>query len=157
MNKSIKKIVTNLIKKYKTNDPFELADYLDCIVIVKDLDANIRGFYQYFQRNRIMYINNNLLEHEQRIVCAHELGHAILHTKLNILFLENNTHFIKNRYETEANTFAAELLINNEILQQYQNLTLEQIAAAENIPIDLLKLKLKKFESFLDASEKIIP
>ena len=90
-----------------------------------------------------MYINNCLSEHEQKIVCAHELGHAILHTKLNILFLESNTHFIKNRYEIEANTFAAELLINNAVLQKYQNLTLDQIAAAENLPIDLLKLKLK--------------
>jgi len=143
LNKSIEKIVSKLIKKYKTNDPIELADCLHCTVILKELDPSVRGFYQYFQRNKIMYINNSLSEHEQKIVCAHELGHAILHTKLNILFLESNTHFIKSRYEIEANTFAAELLINNAVLQKYQNLTLDQVAAAENLPIDLLKLKLK--------------
>jgi Predicted Zn peptidase len=145
---NIQKIVRKLIKKYKTNNPFELADYLNCTVIVTELDERVRGFYQHFQRNKLIYINNNLTELEQRIVCSHELGHAVLHTKLNILFLENNTYFVKNKYEIEANTFAAELLIDNEILKQYQHFTIDQIAASENIPKDLIELKFKDLSIF---------
>lgn len=146
--KNIKEIVNTLVKKYKTCNPFELADYLDCIVIVTNLEKSIRGFYQYFKRNKIIYINANLSENEQRIVCAHELGHAVLHTKLNVLFLENNTYFKKNKYEFEANTFAAELLIEGEILQEYQSLTIDQIAASENLPKSLIELKFKDLSIF---------
>lgn len=140
----IKKIVDRLIKKYSSNNPFELADYLNCTVIITNLDEDVRGFYQHFQRNRLIYINGSLPEYDQNIVCAHELGHAVLHTKLNILFLENNTCCIKNRYEREANNFAAELLIPDNILSQYPNyFNLEQIAASVGLPVELLKLKFK--------------
>lgn len=145
---NIEEIVTRLIKKYKTNNPFDLAEDLNCTVIITTLDERVRGFYQYFKRNKLIYINQNLPEHERRIVCAHELGHAVLHTKLNILFLEHSTYFVKNKYEIEANKFASELLIDSEILQQYQHFTLEQIAAAENIPEHLLELKFKDLSIF---------
>lgn len=133
--------VKSLVKKHKTNNPFELANELDIIVLKSQFDLSIKGFYQYFQRNKIIYINSILSSNEQNIVCSHELGHAILHTKLNIMFLENNTFCIKDRFEIEANKFAAELLIPDDLLYKYPNYTIEQIVSTEHIPIELLKLK----------------
>lgn len=47
-------------------------------------------------------------------ICTRELGHAILHTNTYIkLFIENKLH-IKNKYEIEADKFAAEVLVDIE-------------------------------------------
>ena len=69
------------------------------------------------------------------------LGHAVLHSRLNILFLESNTYCITNKFENEANKFAAELLISDNVLQDYPDyFTIEQIAAVANVHEELLKL-----------------
>lgn len=143
----IKLIVKEITKKYMTNNPFELSDYLGLIVVKTPLNALIKGFYQYYRRNRIIYINSLISKEWQTITCAHELGHALLHKKLNIVFLEHNTFYIKDKYENQANKFAAELLINDDLLAQYKGFTIDQIAASEHIPIELLKLKFEKAQN----------
>jgi len=74
---------------------------------------------------------------------SHELGHALFHSKLNILFLEKNTFVIKNKLENEADYFSAALAIDDGELNSdnFENMTVEQIAAQLNVPIELLKLK----------------
>ena len=61
---------------------------------------------------------------------------------MNCSFLKKYTLYSKNTYEIEANTFAAELLIEHIDFEKYQGYTFEQIAAAEHILPELLKLKL---------------
>lgn len=131
-----------LLRKYKTNNPFELADYLKIKIMYEPLGKNIRGFYQGCPKNKIIHINQDLNYFEKLVVLAHELGHAILHSKLHILFIEKNTYLIKDKYEIEANRFAAELLIKDDIKDNYPDYyTLEQIASSLHIPVGLLKLK----------------
>lgn len=140
----ITKLTKKLIKKYKTNDPFELAQCLNIKIFIEPL-GNINGFYQSCPKNKVIHLNENLDEFQKVIVCAHELGHALLHSKLNILFLEKNTFFIKNRYENEANKFAAELLVVNSVLKECPSyFSNEQIASALNLPKELIQLKLNK-------------
>lgn len=140
----IKTIVNRLGNKYKTRDPFELASHLNISTYLWSLHKDVKGLYQSFKRNKFIYINDKLSYSQQRIVLAHEIGHAVLHKELNVCFLEANTFFIKNRFETEANVFAAELLVPDEVIYRdnYKNFTLEQIAAAEGVSMELLKLKL---------------
>ena len=66
----------------------------------------------------------------QRQVCAHELGHAILHPKSNTPFLRANTLYSVNKLETEANRFMALLLHPATEIQDYAQCgyTLYQIA-----------------------------
>lgn len=45
-----KRMVQKLISRFRTNDPFRIADSLDYIVIFVPL-RGIRGFHQYVQRN----------------------------------------------------------------------------------------------------------
>lgn len=144
MEKSIESIVKKLIKKYKTRNSFELADDLNIKVFIEHLGKNTKGFYQSCPRNRVIHINQDLDERESSFVCAHELGHALIHTKLNILFLEKNTLCVKNKYELEANIFASQLMIPDNLLNDYPSyFNLEQIAASEGLPIELLELKFK--------------
>lgn len=58
------------------------------------------------------------------------------------MFLEANTFFIKNKFETEANRFAVELLIPDDLIYRFEGYTVEQIATAMEIDVNMLKLKL---------------
>lgn len=138
--KSIKNIADKLIREYNTRDPFELAYHLNVVIFEEEL-GHVNGFYQACPKNKIIHLNKNLEYNKKIEVCAHELGHALLHCKLNILFLEKNTFFIKNRFENEANKFAAELLISDDIIYQYKDFTIDQISIFEKVNIEFLKLK----------------
>jgi Zn-dependent peptidase ImmA (M78 family) len=142
----INKIVQKLIKKHGTNNPFEIADGLNIKVFYEPL-GNVKGFYQSCPKNKIIHINEELDDINKLIVCSHELGHAILHSKLNIVFIERNTFYVKSRYESEANKFASELLIPQNLLDNHpEYFSVDQIAASINMPVDLIKLKFYKFE-----------
>lgn len=137
----IKRIVRNLVKKYKTSDPFELMDALDIIWIKRPLPENVRGFYFNKMRRKIVVINEIYEEKQQVATAAHELGHCIFHPSMNAIFLERNTFFISSRYENEANQFAVELLMYETDMTEYEGYTIEQIAKALNIPEKLIKMR----------------
>ncbi|MFT8343398.1 MAG: ImmA/IrrE family metallo-endopeptidase [Clostridium beijerinckii] len=145
MNKIIDKKVAELKKKYHTKNPFELCEYLGIKILYENLGKNINGFFQAAPRNKIIHININLDEYSRYFTCSHELGHALFHNKLNILFLEKNTFVIKSKLENEADYFSANLAIDNEDLKSdnFESMTVDQIAAQLNVPIELLKLKLR--------------
>ncbi|HIG0360448.1 ImmA/IrrE family metallo-endopeptidase [Clostridium botulinum] len=140
--RSIKNIADKLIREYNTRDPYELAYNLNVVILEEEL-GHVNGFYQACPKTKIIHLNKNLEPIQKKIVCAHELGHALLHSKLNILFLEKNTFVVKNKYEKEANKFAAELIIPDDIIYRYKNFTIEQIASLEQVNIELLELKFK--------------
>ena len=52
-------IVNGLIKKYLTNDPYEICSYLDYIVLQVPL-VGIRGFYQFYDGQDIVYLDSGL-------------------------------------------------------------------------------------------------
>lgn len=112
--------VNQLIKEYKTNCPFQISAYKNIEIVPWNLHHDIWGFYMYERRNRFIFINNNLETHQQRYVCAHELGHAVLHTKLNTPFLKANTFFSVDKIEREANEFAVNLLLYDKNLEDYE-------------------------------------
>lgn len=139
----IKDRVITLSKRHKTNDPFKLASLMNIIVVPWDLHEEINGFYRYDKRNKYIFYNNNLCGNDQRFVCAHELGHAILHPRANTPFLRKNTLFSIDKLEVEANTFAVELLLPDEYLQEYQdtNLSIYDFSEMFGIPRELCLLK----------------
>lgn len=55
-----KQLANKLAKKFRTRDPFEMIKGMNVIVVLADL-VDVRGFYQFFQRNNIIYIVQNLL------------------------------------------------------------------------------------------------
>jgi len=136
----IKKRVTRLVKFYHTRNPFELATGLNVLVVEYPLDG-VRGFYHYFQRNNIIYLDERLTDREKVFVCAHELGHMLLHKTSNALFMDSRTHLKTQKYEIEANKFAIELLIADDLLKEHPNATLEQLARITGYHEKLLELK----------------
>ena len=138
----IKQKINQLKRKYKTDCPYEIANYLKIYVMQHDLHHEINGYYKYDRRNQYIVINNNLDEYKQKVVCAHELGHAILHRHVNTPFMRNNTFLSVSKVECEANRFAAELLIPDESLNEYE--TIQNIASLHNVPLELVELKCEK-------------
>lgn len=138
----LKKITQDLINKYKTSDPFEIASCLNIHLIEWDLHKEINGYYKYDRRNRYIVVNRNLSEEWKKVVCAHELGHAILHSRLNTPFMKQNTLFSVDKVEREANRFAAELLISDDSFKE--SIDIYEIASLHNVPLELVKLKCEK-------------
>ncbi len=143
MRSKIKKIVQILIKKYKTTNVYELAKCLGIILEIVPL-GSYSGSYFYIKRRKVIFLNSCLNEYERIIVLSHEIGHSVLHKKTNCYFMKNKTLLLTSKIEREANIFACEYLIRDDILQKYEGFTFEQIACSECIPIELLKLKFNK-------------
>lgn len=129
-----------IVKKHGTTNPFEIAKRKDIIVLFEDL-GNTLGFYNTYKRFKFIHINNKINETTQKFVCAHELGHAVLHPKANTPFLRNQTFFSVDRLEIEANTFAVELLLTDEMISAYKDTRLSIQAEAHGIPGGFARLK----------------
>lgn len=99
----------DLIDKFDTSDPFEICDNLGIHIIYCDLPDAIEGFFQNIYDEFIIYVNFNIEEEKIDGVVAHELGHIIMHSELNVVFLKENTYLNVNKYEREANIFSAYL------------------------------------------------
>lgn len=140
----IKKTVIKLVNKYHSKDLYELASFLDINIISMDLGSSL-GMYRYVKRNKFIFLNNSLDEITKRFVLAHELGHAVLHTKTNCFYLKHNTFSKVSTFEIEANVFAAELLIDDEELQSCikNGFTKEQMASYFKVTIELINYKSK--------------
>lgn len=126
---SIKNKVDMLCRKYNTRDPFIIADQLGIQLLFEPL-ASVRGYYSRTHRIKFIHINQDLSREQQRQVCAHELGHAILHAESNTPFLRANTLYSVNKLEAEANRFMALLLHPKTEIRDYAQCgyTIYQIA-----------------------------
>lgn len=139
---NIKRIAEKLMRKYDTNNPFKIADELGIIVKYDDL-GNTWGYFITYKRIKIIHINKNIEEWLQRYTCAHELGHSILHKGVPTPFLKKHTLFSIEKIERQANTFAVELLMPDEIISKYDGYTIHNIADIIGIPNGLEVLKEK--------------
>lgn len=125
---STKTIADGLARKHGTRDPFTIANEMGFIVVFAPL-VDMRGFQQMAKRRRLIYINDELDEQQQRLVCAHELAHHLLHRGMNRIFMDQNTYMVTQRFETEANRFAVDLIYSDEELQPYLFRSYERAAA----------------------------
>lgn len=137
----IRKKANMLAHYHNTRNPFEIIKWINAILVYYPLE-DVRGFYQYFQRNNIIYIDERLSDIDKLFVCAHELGHMFLHKKANAIFMDTRTHFNTYRYEREADYFAMQLLIADEALSEYNGCTLEQLSRIFGYDQKLMELRL---------------
>lgn len=129
-----------LMRRCNSNDPFTIARALDVILIYCTL-IDLNGFYQYHKRNHIIYLAEDLDEDTARFVLAHELGHMQLHRDLNTVFMDTKTFNPHSRFERQANTFAVELLLPDELLREYPDCSIYRLAASFGVPSEFVGLK----------------
>ena len=90
---------------------------------------------------RQVYVNASLDEPQQRLVCAHELGHHFLHRGLNRLFMDRNTCMVANKYENEAHRVAVDLLYDDADLRECAEWSDEQVARWMGVPLPLARYR----------------
>ncbi len=130
--------IKKLVRRFKTNDPFVIAQGLNILIRYAEFEDGTRGLYYRKLRRRFIVIHNGLDEHWQRVVCAHELGHDRLHPGLSRFFLDEQTFFNAGKFETQANTFALKLLTQS--TDKEPDETTEHYLFRCGIPSELHKL-----------------
>lgn len=110
---NIKLRVKNLVPKYDTANPYELARCLGIDIYELKLPSNVRGFLIRPLRRKMIFLNNDLDEFERLVVLCHELGHVRLHKGYGMMMNSQIPYYRSSHKEAEANEFAAYLLSYN--------------------------------------------
>lgn len=135
----------DILKEYGGRDIFETAENSGAKVWFRRLGA-LKGFYICENAVRYIVVNEDLDDMTKEVVCAHELGHDILHRELSAGGIRENTMFLQtNKTEREANLFAAEILLSDKaVLSELEyNSSPNAVAYELNVPIELLEYKLE--------------
>ncbi len=142
--------VQKIRDKYAQSDPFKLCEDMGILTLFAPMGSDAfscKGFYLTQSRIRSITVNSNLSDDLQRIICAHELGHAVLHKEHSGVNAFHDFSFFDatNRYEYEANIFASELLLKDEDVLKILNddLSFFQAAAKLYVPAELLDFKFR--------------
>ena len=141
MHEEIRRIASRVVWRYGTRDPFRIALYEGIHVLRPSLPPGINGFYQAVGGRRIIHVGEMLSEPRSVAVCAHELGHALLHPAQNSFLLSDNPLFLPGRSERDAELFSFYLLDGGEAVRVYG--TLERTASVTGLSESALLLGLE--------------
>ena len=144
MKDYIKDKVAYYVQKCGTRDPFRIADQLGVLIQIGDIGA-CSGCYMFLKNHRYIFLNQNLTDQEAQMVLAHELGHAILHRKQSCYFLREKTLLLPG-IEREANIFAAELLIPDDIIKDHLEYSISQLSRMLGYKEKFVRLKALQME-----------
>ena len=140
----VRAVVEQIVKDYGTRSPYELADLMGINVIRQNLGI-INGYFMELCGIKQIALNNNLDEAKESYVLAHEIGHNVLHAGLNEMFVRYNTNLSTGKIERQADKFAMELLISDEMITEAKNCnyTIEQASKILGLPEELIRLRLQ--------------
>jgi Zn-dependent peptidase ImmA (M78 family) len=144
----IHKAAAKLVRRCGTRNPFVIADEIGVNIFYRNDFVKLKGLYKVIERNRFIFINSNLDDYEQRIICAHELGHDALHRTLAQygILQEIMLCDMSAKPEYEANVFAAGILLDErEILELAgYGYNEQQIASELCTDAGLLRIKINE-------------
>lgn len=103
-------MVSYIVHRYGTANPFSIADELELDIEWKDLGDNVLGKTQYMLGQPVVMLNESIHDSTQSyFVMAHELGHILLHADV-VSFYKITSHG-DSKAEYEADQFADQLLL----------------------------------------------
>lgn len=132
-----------LIKKYGTSSSFKIAERMGILVLHENLGGSLGYFSKQF-RIKIIHINESANDKLQSFICAHELGHALLHQEVNTPFMKKQTLFSTDSIEIEANIFAIHLITS----ESGYPITMEEAFLEYGFPIELINERLNFFTQY---------
>ena len=141
--------VTKVKKKYDEPNPVRLCRQMGITLLYesfgKDPDA-IKGFFTEMNRIKMITVNSDLPEIIQKIIIAHELGHAVMHRSSGVREFHDVAMFDESSTkEKDANLFAADYLLDDQAVFETLNedTTFFTAAAKLHVPIELLDFKFR--------------
>ncbi|MDP4144126.1 MAG: ImmA/IrrE family metallo-endopeptidase [Bacillota bacterium] len=142
---TIRTIVTGLKEHYMSTDVYCLINSLSITLIKKPL---LNGKKAKCVRNifgdEFIYISSTVSEYEEKFILAHELGHIILHKDITCEYYDNSL-LNKDKLEFEANYFAMEFLLPNNLdYLELEGFSLEQLSNMYGIPEKILLIKINE-------------
>ncbi|AWM14743.1 hypothetical protein DI487_13335 [Flavobacterium sediminis] len=126
----------------------KLAKLLRISLKEEVLDDNVSGFFVMTDTDNIITYNKKDGELRQRFTIAHEIGHFLLHSKdqpifidktPSVMFRDNSSSTGEDFKEREANAFAASLLMPKKLIEA-------EIEKAPNDVDDAIIFLAKKFK-----------
>lgn len=147
----IESAAAGLREKWQTANPFELCDYLEIPVLWQDLPTNTGGFCVSLRGRTVVVLNQQAPAEQREYLCAHELGHVLLHNRVNSVRMELLTNLSVPKLENEADYFAACLLMKGSLDQwrsEYSPLTTGQAAALSGLPERVVRLGMEDGANF---------
>lgn len=149
MSHYIAEKVTQLKEDFGTDNPFDILEALGVTVKYNYEFTKLKAFYYIMFGKPYVVINGNLDTYQMRTVAAHELGHHVLHSDLavNSPLKELGFYDIKSGPEYEANIFAANLLVDDEMLESMlqEESDFFRICANLEVAPELMAFKMKTF------------
>ncbi len=90
---------------------------------------------------RAVLLNPNLHENELLEVLTHELGHVYLHPNINTFKIHEIDPVWVKDLELEADTFASEFLLDDDVFEKYINMDFKGISGELEVSTNLVELK----------------
>ena len=136
----IKKLVNGIADRHDTRDPFRIATENNIHILYEELGKNL-GYFSNLFRIKTIRINNHTDPLLQPFICAHELGHALLHPHAGTHAFNKNSFIANCKIEKEANQFAVELLFPDDLIAGHPEIDIYNLARTFGIPNQLVYLK----------------
>ena len=138
----VRQKVYQLIRKYKTDDPFRLAEFKNIKIMYLDLGGKY-GTYLKYKRSKFILIDASITpERMLPFVCAHELGHALCTPNENTQWIKAYTISSNaDCVERLANKFAVELLLNDQYMADHPDSSIYTLADCRGVPHRFINLK----------------
>ena len=122
--RELKALIADLNDRYGFDadrpDPVALAAAMHVRIRYFPL-GGLKGFYLILNDIPFIAIDRDLPEAMQRVVCAHELGHHLLHREeaSRGFFDDYDLYRMENRFERDANLFASLLLLPDKAVEEF--------------------------------------
>lgn len=116
-----------------TRNPLNICNNYGINVHIHEL-FECRGYYMKAFDQDYITIASDLKDRIKLFVCAHELGHFLMHQRFNRLFMDYRTYMEPSRFENEADKFALHLLFGGAPMFR-EPISVYEMSEMMNIPV----------------------
>lgn len=139
--------VNGLKEIVDSEDVYIILSFLDIELIKLDKNSNLlknrEAFYsRNFNNTETVFIRNDLDREYEKFLIAHEIGHAILHTKVKEAAYKNTIN--DDKYECHADYFAVKLLDKSIDPAYFEGYTADSIAKSLHISKGAVEYVIRK-------------